>query len=134
MPNLNKCLIAGHLGRDAEFTTTAGGYPIGRCSVAVSMRVKKDGEWTDRAEWFRVVLLGDRYTKIRERLTKGTAVFVEGRLETRSWEDKDGQKRYLTEVIADHLSLLGAAAGSGSRPPAREALPSSEPDDEDTPF
>lgn len=114
MPNLNKCLIAGHLGRDAEFSTTTGGYPIGRCSVAVTSRVKRGGEWGEEVEWFKVVLLGERYTKIQDRLTKGCAVFVEGRIQTRTWE-KDGQKHYMTELLADNLQLLGGGTGATGR-------------------
>jgi single-strand DNA-binding protein len=129
MPNLNRCEVMGHLGRGAEATMTAGGFPIVRFSVAATSRVKKAGEWTDETEWFKVVAIGERYEKMAERLVKGVAVYVEGRLQTRSWDDtKDGQKRYMTELVANDVKVLDGRTGNSSRTaPVRDERPSNQP-------
>lgn len=138
MCSVNKAIIVGRLGRDIEVTTTAGGFPVGRFSLATTHRKKdsRSGQWEDQTEWHRVVLLGDRVEKLGQYLTKGKQVFVEGRIETRSWDDKDGQKRYMTEIIADGIQLLGGGStGNASRPaPVRGADPSPDLDDDDVPF
>lgn len=135
MGSVNKAILVGNLGRDIEVTTTAGGFPIGRFSLATTHRKKdsRSGQWEDQTEWHRVVLLGDRAEKLAEFLVKGKAVYVEGRIETRSWEDKDGQKRYMTEIIADGIQLLGGGStGNASRTvPVRGADPSPDLDEED---
>ena len=124
----------GHLGRDAEVTTTAGGHQIARFSVAATTRVKKGGEWTDETEWFRVVAFGERYQKMAERLVKGAAVYVDGRIQTRSWDDKNGEKKYSTELLANDVQVLDGRTGNSSRnTPVRGERPSSEtPDDDDS--
>lgn len=136
MPNLSMTIIAGHLGRDAEFTTTKTGYIIGRCSVAVSQRVKQNNEWTEQTTWYPVVLLGERYDKIREWLTKGAAVLVQGRMQTRDWQDKEGQKRVAWELIADNVQLLGGRAGTSPKPApvADDGRPPSKSDEDEDPL
>jgi single-strand DNA-binding protein len=116
MGSVNKAILVGNLGRDAEVTTTANGFPIARFSLATTDRRKdnRSGEWTDRTEWHRIVLLGKQAESLRDYLKKGKQIYVEGRIETRSWDDKDGQKRYMTEIIADRIQLLGGPGG-GSR-------------------
>jgi single-strand DNA-binding protein len=119
MGSVNKAILVGNLGRDAEVTTTAGGFPIARFSLATTHRRKdsRSGNWEDRTEWHRIVLLGKQAESLRDYLKKGKQIYVEGRIETRSWEDKEGQKRYMTEIIADRIQLLG---GGGGRPSTRE--------------
>jgi single-strand DNA-binding protein len=136
MGSVNKAILVGNLGRDAEFTTTAGGFPIARFSLATTHRRKNtaSGQWEDRTEWHRIVLFGNQAEALRDYLRKGRQVYVEGRIETRSWDDKDGQKRYMTEIIADRIQLLGRAddRGAPQRPgrPGYEDLPPSGVEDE----
>jgi single-strand DNA-binding protein len=120
MGSVNKAILVGNLGRDAEVTTTANGFPIARFSLATTHRRKdnRSGNWEDRTEWHRVVLLGKQADSLRDYLKKGKQIYVEGRIETRSWDDKEGQKRYMTEIIADRIQLLGG--GGGTRSSARE--------------
>lgn len=114
--SLNKVMLIGNLGKDAETRQTAGGTSVASFSLATTYRIKDQstGEFTERTDWHDVVLFrGDR---VAPYLTKGKKVFVEGRLQTRSWEDQNGQKRYRTEVICDSfgLMLLGGRDGEGS--------------------
>ncbi|MGE3840854.1 MAG: single-stranded DNA-binding protein [Vicinamibacterales bacterium] len=113
MGSVNKAILVGNLGRDAEFTTTSGGFPIARFSLATTHRRKdsRSGQWEDRTEWHRVVLLGNQAESLRDYLRKGRQIYVEGRIETRSWDDKDGQKRYMTEIISERIQLLGSPGG-----------------------
>lgn len=155
MGSVNKAILVGNLGRDAEFTTTAGGFPIARFSIATSHRRKdaRSGQWEEQTEWHRVVLLGSQAESLRDYLRKGKQIYVEGRIETRSWDDKDGQKRYMTEIIADRIQLLGSPGGadrdrsqaSGGRPargaddqspsaPDADSQAQPGPDDDDVPF
>jgi single-strand DNA-binding protein len=120
--SVNKVLLIGNLGRDAETKFTPSGVAMTRFSVATSRRWKdqQSGEWKEETDWTNVVLW--RSENVGQYLTKGKQVYVEGRLQTRSYEDKDGQKRYSTEVVADDVMLLGgrgdsAAAGTGGGMP-----------------
>jgi len=143
MGSVNKVILVGNLGRDADFTTTAGGVTIARFSVATSTRAKnsQSGTWEDRTEWHRVVLFGRQAETLRDYLRKGTLVGVDGRLQTRSWEDKDGNKRSTTEVVADRVELIGGRP-AGQRQGARDDYgqdPEAAPEasgggDDDIPF
>ena len=112
--SVNKVILVGHLGRDAETKFTPGGAAVTRFSVATNRRWKdKDsGEWKEETDWSNVVLW--RSENLANYLTKGKQLYVEGRLQTRSYEDKDGKKVYATEVVADDVILLGGQGG-GSR-------------------
>ena len=114
--SLNKVLLIGNLGKDAETRQTPGGTSVTNFSLATTFRVKDQstGEYSDRTDWHDVVLW--RGERVAPYLLKGKKVFVEGRLQTRSWEDQNGQKRYRTEVICDSfgLMLLGGRDGEGS--------------------
>jgi single-strand DNA-binding protein len=113
MGSVNKVILVGNLGRDAELKFTPGGFPISSFSLATTDRRKdKDNTWQERTEWHRIKLLGKQAESLQDYLKKGKQIYVEGRLETRSWDDKDGQKRYMTEIIADRIQLLGSAGGS----------------------
>ena len=105
--SVNKVILVGHLGRDAETKFTPGGAAVTRFSVATNRRWKdKDsGEWKEETDWSNVVLW--RSENLANYLTKGKQIYVEGRLQTRSYEDKDGKKVYATEVVADDVILLG---------------------------
>ncbi len=111
--SVNKVILIGHLGRDAETKFTPGGAAVTRFSVATNRRWKdKDsGEWKEETDWSNVVLW--RSENLANYLTKGKQVYVEGRLQTRSYEDKDGKKVYATEVVAEDVILLGGQGGGG---------------------
>src|ERR1700679_1748292 len=111
--SVNKVILVGHLGRDAETKFTPGGAAVTRFSVATNRRWKdKDsGEWKEETDWSNVVLW--RSENVANYLTKGKQIYVEGRLQTRSYEDKDGKKVYSTEVVADEVILLGGQGGAG---------------------
>ncbi|HEU0123517.1 MAG TPA: single-stranded DNA-binding protein [Bryobacteraceae bacterium] len=113
--SVNKVILVGHLGRDAETKFTPSGASVSRFSVATSRRWKdqQSNEWKEETEWTNVSLW--RAENLAQYLTKGKQVYVEGRLQTRSYEDKDGQKKYSTEVVADDVILLsGRGEGGGA--------------------
>jgi single-strand DNA-binding protein len=120
--SVNKVILIGNLGKDPELKHTSSGTAVATMTVATNERFKdKSGEWQDRTEWHNVVLWQRLAEIATEYLKKGRSVYVEGRLQTRSWEDKQGQKRYTTEIVASDLVLLGGGRGedSGSRAPTR---------------
>ncbi len=118
--SVNKVILLGNLGRDAETKYTPSGVPRSTFSMATSRRWKdqQTGEWKEETDWHNVVLW--RSENVAPMLQKGKQVYIEGRLQTRSWEDKDGNKRYTTEVVADNLILLGGGRGMGEAPPSDE--------------
>src|SRR5690242_7430626 len=107
--SLNKVMLIGNLGKDPEVKYTPSGTPVAKLTVATNERFKdKDGQWQDRTEWHNVVLWQRLAEIAGEYLKKGSKVYIEGKLQTRSWEDKQsGQKKYMTEVVANDLVLLG---------------------------
>lgn len=111
--SVNKVILIGNLGRDAETKFTPAGVAVTKFSVATSRRWKdqQTGDWKEETDWTNVVLW--RQENLGQYLTKGKQVYVEGRIQTRSYEDKDGQKKYSTEVVADDVMLLGRAGGGG---------------------
>jgi single-strand DNA-binding protein len=114
--SVNKVTLLGHLGKDAETKFTPSGVAVTNFTLATSRRWKdqQSGEWKEETEWHRVVMW--RSENVSNYLLKGKQIYVEGRLQTRSWEDKDGQKRYTTEVVVDDLILLGGRGDSGGPP------------------
>ena len=111
MGSVNKVILVGNLGRDAELKFSPSGFPISSFSLATTDRRKdKDNQWQDKTEWHRIKLLGKQAESLQDYLKKGKQIYVEGRIETRSWDDKDGQKKYMTEIIADRIQLLGSRA------------------------
>jgi len=120
--SVNKVILVGNLGKDPELKHTSSGTAVATMTVATNERYKdRSGEWQDRTEWHNVVLWQRLAEIAAEYLKKGRSVYVEGRLQTRSWEDKQGQKRYTTEIVANDLVLLGGGRGddSGGRGSAR---------------
>ena len=109
--SVNKVILIGHLGRDAETKFTPSGVAVTKFSVATNRRWKdqQTGEWKEETDWANVVLW--RQENLANYLTKGKQVFVEGRLQTRSYDDKDGKKQYMTEVVAEDVILLGGRGG-----------------------
>jgi single-strand DNA-binding protein len=111
--SVNKVILIGHLGKDAETKFTPAGVAVTKFSVATNRRWKdqQTGEWKEETDWANVVLW--RQENLANYLTKGKQIYVEGRLHTRSWDDKDGKKQYMTEVVADEVILLGGRGGDG---------------------
>lgn len=104
---LNKVMIIGNLGRDPEMRYTPSGKPVTSFSIAVSRSyMKPEGERADVTDWFNVVAWGRLAEICSQYLTKGSMVYVEGRLETRSWEGENGQKHFRTEVVANDVNIL----------------------------
>ncbi|HOU52514.1 MAG TPA: single-stranded DNA-binding protein [Myxococcota bacterium] len=113
MASLNKVLILGNLGADPDFRMTQGGQAVAELRVATTEVFKPaGGDRTERTEWHRVVVWGRQAEHCHAYLKKGRTVFVEGRLQTRQWEDKQGQKRYTTEIVASNVQFIGAPTGS----------------------
>ncbi len=113
--SLNKVQLIGNLGKDPEVKYTPSGTPVAKITIATNERFKdKDGQWQDRTEWHNVVLWQRLAEIAGEYLKKGGKVYIEGRLQTRSWDDKTtNQKKYMTEVVASDLILLSGRAEGG---------------------
>lgn len=113
--SVNKVILIGNLGKDPEVKYTPQGTPVAKLTLATNERFKdKSGEWQDRTEWHNVVLWSRLAEIAGEYLKKGGKVYIEGRLQTRSWEDKQtNQKKYMTEVVGSDLVLLGGRGEGG---------------------
>lgn len=127
---LNKAMIIGNLGGDPELRYTQGGQAVANFRVATNERWSDgDGNAKERTEWHRVVVFGRQAENCEKYLAKGRTVFVEGRIQTREWSDKDGNTRYTTEIVANSVQFLGGGASSSS-PTTSEAVADSYNDDE----
>jgi len=158
---LNKVLLLGHLGADPELRFTPTQNPVCNLNVATGEKRKnQDGEWVDHTEWHRVVVWGKQAENCANYLAKGRQVFVEGRIQTRKWQDQEGNTRYATDIVANNVQFISAgkqdAASAGpsmdedygqdssqlspqptSTPVGRKPVKQSEPislDDDDIPF
>ncbi len=140
MASLNKVTLIGHLGKDPELRYTPSGVPVATFSIATNEKWKdKDGNQQEKTEWHRIVAWRRSAEIASEYLSKGRQVYIEGKLQTRSWE-QDGVKRYMTEIVADRLFSLGgrgSGADFGAPPPSDEDAPpdfdSSDSDDNSSP-
>ena len=148
---VNKVFLLGNVGKDPEIRATQGGMTIASFTLATADRQKDaQGNWADKTEWHNLVAFARTAEIVRDYVKKGTSVFVEGKIQTRSWDDKEsGQKRYRTEILVNELSLLGGGSGGGrqsgeggySRSSSSPAPSSSAPEyadqgitDDDIPF
>jgi len=115
MASVNKVIVVGNLGRDPETRYMPDGAAITNVSVATSFQWtdKASGEKKEETEWHRVVFRGKLAEVAGEYLKKGSQVYVEGRLRTRKWQDKEGQEKYTTEIMANEMKMLGSRSGSG---------------------
>lgn len=115
MGSMNRVILVGNLGADIELRYTPGGTAVGNVRLATTetWNDKNSGERREQTEWHRVVLWGKQAETLQEYLKKGRQICVEGRLQTRSWEDRDGNKRYTTEVRSDRVVLLGGRREDG---------------------
>ena len=150
---VNKVLLLGNVGKDPEIRSTAGGMTIATFSLATADRQKdQQGNWQDKTDWHNLVAFGRTAEIVRDYVKKGTQLFIEGKIQTRSWDDKEsGQKRYRTEILVNEMSLLGgrgegSSSGGGggysrSNTSSFDQRPAAEPDytdqgitDDDIPF
>ena len=116
MGSVNKVILVGNLGRDAELRYTPGGAAVATLNMATTeVWNDKQGAKQEKTEWHRIVLWGKSAESLAEYLIKGKQIYVEGRLQTRQWDDKDGNKRYTTEIRGDRIVLLGGGGGGGPR-------------------
>ena len=123
MGSVNKVILVGNLGRDVELKHTPGGTAVATLNMATTdVWNDKSGQRQEKTEWHRVVLWGKTAETLAEYLVKGRQIYVEGRLQTRQWDDRDGNKRYTTEVRSDRVVLLGGrgSGGGGSRSEGQE--------------
>lgn len=124
---VNKVILVGNLGNDPEMRHTPGGAGVCEFRLATNEAwTDKNGQKQERTEWHRIVVWGKKAEVCSKYLSKGRQVFVEGRLRTRTWDDKDGNKRYTTEVIANDVQFLGGAGGGGGRGGSDEPPPPSD--------
>lgn len=127
--------VIGNLGSDAEMKYSANGSPLLRCNVAANLRVKEEGEWTEKTEWVRVTVFGARAESLSRFLTKGTKVFVSGRLEARPWTTKDGEVRAGLEITAGDVELCSPRnAEDGHGRLLGAAIPAKDGNDDSLPF
>ena len=113
MASLNKVMLIGNLGKDPEVRYTQSGTAVASFSMATTEKFKsKAGEWEDRTEWHNVTVWGRLAEISGEYLSKGKPVYIEGRLQTRKWQDREGVDRYTTEVVGDKMQMLGGKSGS----------------------
>jgi single-strand DNA-binding protein len=145
MGSVNKVILVGNLGRDAELRYTPGGAAVATLNLATTeVWNDRNQQRQEKTEWHRVVLWGKQAESLQEYLTKGKQIYVEGRLQTRQWDDKDGNKRYTTEIKADRITLLGGGGGGGAGGrsgggmerggPSLDEPPSAPLTDDDIPF
>ncbi len=140
MSGINKVILVGHLGQDPEVRYTPSGVAVANFSIATSEEWtdKNSGEKQKRTEWHRIVAWRRLGEICGEYLHKGRQVYIEGRLQTRAWEDRDGNKRYTTEIIANQMQMLGSPADRGGRAQSMdERFPVEEPitvPEDDIPF
>jgi single-strand DNA-binding protein len=137
MAGVNKAILIGNLGADPEMRYTSSGTAVANFRIATTERWNNpNGEKEERTEWHRIVAFGRLGEICGEYLAKGKQVYIEGRLQTRNWEDRDGNQRTTTEIVATGMQMLGQASGGGTRFQERDEPPSQgEPNkDQDIPF
>ena len=127
MAGVNKVILVGRLGADPEVKYLSNGTTVANFRIATSEnRVSKTGEKTEMTEWHRIVAFGRLAEICGEYLSKGKQVYIEGRLRTRSWQDREGNKRWVTEINATQMQMLGAPGPSGA--PSEPSAPEKEAD------
>jgi single-strand DNA-binding protein len=140
MASVNKVIVLGNLGRDPELRHTPAGKAVCTLRVATNETwTDQAGEKQERTEWHQIVVWGRSAENCNQYLRKGRSVFVEGRLQTRKWQDKEGQDRWTTEIVADRVQFVGggergAGAGGGSFDNDAEIPPPSTTESDDIPF
>jgi len=129
--SINKVILIGNLGADPDLRHTSNGTAVANFQIATNERwTNPNGEKEERTEWHRIVVFGRLGEICGEYLAKGKQVYVEGRLRTRNWEDRDGNQRYTTEIIATKMQMLGGSGSSAESEPG----PAEFPPEDDIPF
>ncbi|MCX7727689.1 MAG: single-stranded DNA-binding protein [Chitinispirillaceae bacterium] len=125
MIGVNKVILIGNLGKDPELRYTPAGQAVATFTLATTERWSdRNGQRQDRTEWHNIVAWGRLGELVSQYLKKGRSAYVEGRISTRTWEDKDGNKRYRTEIIANQIQFLGPyTGGTNGEPPLQESIP-----------
>lgn len=141
---INKVILVGHLGQDPEVKYMPSGGAVANVSIATSdqWKDKQSGEMKDRTEWHRVVFFNRTAEVVGEYLKKGSQVYIEGRLQTRKWQNKEGQDMYTTEIVASDMQMLGGKGSAPTqgqqqqshRPPQQKAPIPADDFDDDIPF
>ncbi len=141
MAGVNKVILLGNLGKDPEINTLESGVKVARFPLATNEYFKgRDGEMVEKTEWHQVVLWRNKAELAEKYLTKGSQVYIEGRIQTREWEDKEGNKRYSTEIVGLVMNFVGGrpGQGSGNEPSGggRSEAPADNtpPEEDDLPF
>lgn len=138
MKGVNKAILVGNLGKDPELRYLPSGQPVAKFSLATGSRWKdKDGQWQDRTDWHNIVAFGRTAEVCNEYLKKGSPLYVEGRIQTRSYDDRDGNKKWITEIVAQNVNLLGRKGETEEEVPETVEEPQAEEtksEDDDLPF
>jgi single-strand DNA-binding protein len=140
MASVNKAILIGNLGADPELRYTPSGAAVANFNMATTEKWKdKDGQAQERTEWHRVILWNRQAEVAKEYLRKGSSVYIEGRIQNRSYDDKEGVKRYVTEIIGQRMQFLGGRATGGQSDSGPSEPPPSPPgnldnEDDDLPF
>ncbi|TXC81811.1 single-stranded DNA-binding protein [Luteibaculum oceani] len=144
MAGVNKVILIGNLGKDPEVRTLSNGSKLAKFSLATNESYKtKDGNWNDRTEWHNITMWRNLAERAEKNLTKGTQIYVEGKLRNNSYQDQEGQTRYITEVEVEYFTILGNRNqdGNQSPKPSNESAPVAEAvevtevsEDDDLPF
>ncbi len=114
---VNKVILLGNVGKDPEVRYTPSGAAVANFSLATTEKVKRKDQWEDHTEWHNIVAWGKTAETCNQYVKKGTPLYLEGRLQTRKWQDRDGNSRYTTEIVVNQMVLLGRGPG-GPRPDA----------------
>ena len=137
MAGINKVLLIGNLGKDPELRYTPGGQPVATFPLATTERwADKSGQRQERTEWHNIVVWGKLAELTNQYLKKGRSAYVEGRITTRSWDDRDGNKKYRTEIVATQIQFLSGGPGTNDTGPSDappESLPGAEHYDQSAP-
>jgi single-strand DNA-binding protein len=141
MASVNKVILVGNLGADPETRYLPSGDAVANIRLATTDKYKDkaSGEWKETTEWHRVAFFGKLAEIVTQYLKKGSSCYIEGKIRTRKWTDKDGQEKYSTEIVADLMQMLGGRGEGGQqaapqqRKPAKQAAPAGDLDD-DIPF
>src|SRR4051812_24328099 len=128
MAGINKVILVGNLGKDPEIRSIENGRKVSNFTLATTESYKdKNGERVDQTEWHNVVFWGPIADVIERYLKKGSQIYVEGKIRTRSYEDKDGVKKYITEILGDKMTMLGAPRGGSESAPSSVGKPAAQP-------
>ncbi|PLX43279.1 MAG: single-stranded DNA-binding protein [Deltaproteobacteria bacterium] len=111
---VNKVILIGNLGKDPEVRYTQSGTAVANFSLATTERQKRGDEWGDHTEWHNIVVFGKTAENCQQYLSKGSQIFIEGRIQTRKWQDRDGNDRYTTEIVANNVQFLSGGRQGGS--------------------